>query len=244
MQFQIRYCGVVASTNDLARRAALEGAPEGLVILARGQTSGRGQKGRSYFSPAGTGLYLSLLLRPTCAPAQAPLLTTAAAAAAAEAIEQVSGRPAQIKWVNDIWQDGKKVCGILTEAAFLPDGERLDHAVVGVGVNLAPPPEGFPPELRESAGALFSDVVPGCRDRLARTFLERFAPYDRQLDSRSFYESYRARSLVLGRVVRVLGTQGEEPAFVEDLDRDCRLRVRYADGRTAVLGSGEVRVCL
>ena len=136
------------STNTALRALAEAGAPEGTVYIAQSQTGGRGRMGRSFFSPAGTGLYLSLLLRPTTwEPARAAQLTAAAAAAMCEAIREVTGKEPGIKWVNDLLLDGKKVCGILTEASFSMESGVLEYAVLGLGVNVYPPEGGFPKEL-------------------------------------------------------------------------------------------------
>ena len=127
----------VTSTNTLLRQQAEEGAPEGTVLVAARQTAGRGRRDRSFFSPADTGLYLSILLRPKLAPQEALYLTTCAAAAVALALEEFDLRP-QIKWVNDLFLEGKKVCGILTEGAIDPETMGLRYAILGIGVNLFP----------------------------------------------------------------------------------------------------------
>ena len=148
----VRKC--LDSTNAEALRRAVDGAPEGTVIVAEEQTAGRGRRGRSFFSPAGTGIYLSILVRPALAAERAHLLTCSAAVAVAEAIEACAGVDASIKWVNDVYCRGKKVAGILTEGSFDLEGGVLQHAVVGIGVNVRPPHAGFPAEIAERAGAV------------------------------------------------------------------------------------------
>ena len=126
---QLHVFPVVDSTNILLRRKAKEGVPEGCVVIAGEQTKGKGRLGRSFYSPSDTGVYLSLLLRPeNILPEQAVHITTIAAVAACEAIERVSGRKAGIKWVNDIYMDGKKVSGILTEASPCREQEGFEYA--------------------------------------------------------------------------------------------------------------------
>ena len=133
------------STNALVREKANQGCPEGCVIVACEQTDGRGRYGRQFFSPVDSGVYLSLLLRPTAySPQQATCLTAAAAAAMCQAIEAVTGQQPGIKWVNDIFLHGKKVCGILTEAAVGLETGTLNYMVLGAGVNLYPPVKGVP----------------------------------------------------------------------------------------------------
>ncbi len=134
-----------ASTNDFLKEKAASGAPEGYVVTAGSQTAGKGRTGRSFFSPADTGVYLSLLLRPArYTPQQAVRLTTMAAVAACEAVSELTGEQAMIKWVNDIFLHGRKVSGILTEAALSLESGFLDFAVLGVGFNVYPPRGGFP----------------------------------------------------------------------------------------------------
>ena len=116
-ELKLQVYKTITSTNTVLKALAAEGAPAGLALIAGEQTAGRGRMGRSFYSPADSGLYLSLLLRPNVSAVEATRLTACAAVAVAETIEELSGRPAQIKWVNDIFVDGRKVCGILTEAS-------------------------------------------------------------------------------------------------------------------------------
>ena len=148
----------IGSTNDYLREKAAQGKGEGYAVVAGAQTRGKGRTGRSFYSPADTGIYLSLLLRPKdCGPAQAVKFTTMAAVAACEAIEKVSHRSPQIKWVNDIYIDGKKVSGILTEASVSLENGSLEYVLLGIGINVYPPEKGFPQELRETAGSVFQE---------------------------------------------------------------------------------------
>ena len=142
----------VPSTNALLREQAFSGAPEGTVLLAASQSQGRGRMGRPFFSPADTGVYLSLLLRPKTGEA-AGRVTTMAALAACQAVSALSGQDAGIKWVNDVFLNGKKVSGILTEATFSLEDGTPDYVVLGAGFNLYAPQGGFPEELADVAGA-------------------------------------------------------------------------------------------
>jgi len=232
----------VTSTNLLLREQAAAGAPEGSVLIAASQTAGRGRLGRSFFSPDGSGLYMSLLLRPRAD--RLPALTTMAASAMALAIERVSGRAAQIKWVNDIWQNGRKLCGILTEAAFSPGSTDPDFVILGAGVNVFPPRDGFPPELSDIAGTVFPDAeTAGERpNHLAAEFLNVFTDFYCHAENRDWFAEYRSRSFLLGRHIYVLRGQQRTPATALDLDSDCHLLVRYGDGREEWLSSGEVSI--
>ena len=131
------------STNTLVKHLAEQGGREGMVVIAQHQTAGKGRLGRSFYSPKGTGLYLSILLRPKFSAQEALSITTAAAVAVAEAVDQVTGKEggeAKIKWVNDVYYRYRKVCGILTEASIDFETGGLHYAVLGIGVNLTPPP--------------------------------------------------------------------------------------------------------
>ena len=161
----------VTSTNNVLREQALAGAPEGTVLIAQRQSAGRGRRDHSFFSPPDSGLYMSFLLRPAFSAQAALLLTTCAAVATALAIEEVTGVETQIKWVNDVFCRGKKVCGILTEGDVDLETGGMRYAVVGIGVNLYPPAGGFPPELAQ-AGAVFLEKPTGAlRCQLAGSLL-------------------------------------------------------------------------
>ena len=233
------------STNTALRAMAEAGAPEGTVYIAQGQTGGRGRMGRSFFSPAGTGLYLSLLLRPTAwEPTRAAQLTAAAAAAMCEAIRQVTGKEPGIKWVNDLLLDGKKICGILTEASFSMESGVLEYAVLGLGVNVYLPEGGFPGQLREIAGAVLDTPGEDIRNRIAGEFLNRFLEGYEHPEDRHFLDVYRRRSIAVGREVTVLSGGWERRAFAFGLDDDCRLLVRYPDGTEQALSYGEIRIAI
>lgn len=234
-----------ASTNALLREEATAGAPEGRVILANAQTAGRGRLGRSFFSPPGTGLYLSLLLRPDhFAASQAVRITTMAAVAMCEAMESLSGETALIKWVNDIFIGGKKVCGILTEASFGLESGFLEYAVLGVGVNVYPPDGGFPEPLADIAGAVFRAPQSDRKNRLAAAFLNRFMACYAGSETVDYVAAYRSRSLAVGREVTVVSPARSRSALVLGVDDACRLLVRYESGEEEALSTGEISIRL
>lgn len=234
----------VSSTNTVLKARAEEGALEGTVLIAREQTAGRGRLGRSFFSPMGTGLYLSVILRPRLPLRKTVRITTGAAVAVAEAIEAVTGEPAQIKWVNDIVRCGKKVCGILTEAAVDGGTGDVRYAILGIGLNLSPPDGGFPEPLRAIAGAL---LEPGQSDpefcgKLAAAILDRFFDRYGELESEALYEAYRDRCFLLGKEIWVHREDGKVPALAQELDRDFGLVVRLKTGQVQTLAAGEVTI--
>lgn len=233
----------VDSTNNVCRKKANTGEAEGYVAVAGAQTAGRGRRGRQFFSPAGTGIYLSILLRPTAYQGTEVLrLTTMAAVAVCEAIEAVSDKKTSVKWVNDIFIDGRKVCGILSEASFGLEEGLLDCVVLGIGINAYPPKDGFPEEIADKAGSVFEEPAAGNRNRLAAEVLNRFMTYYRNDATDSHFEEYRNRSLVIGRDVEIKKGNKIFKAHVLGLDDDCGLKVRFDNGSEAVLHSGEVSI--
>lgn len=234
----------ITSTNTVLKTLAAEGADAGLCLIAGEQTAGRGRMGRSFYSPPDSGLYLSLLLRPNMNAVEATRLTACAAVAVAESIEELSGRPAQIKWVNDIFVDGRKVCGILTEASVDCENGMMRYVIIGLGVNTHVPEGDFPEELRGIAGAAFgAGNIPELRCRLAAGILDRLAVYTENPADPGVFAAYRSRSLVLGKPINILAPGREpSPAEVEDLLEDYSLLVRLPDGSTTRLNSGEVSV--
>lgn len=235
----------VDSTNTQLRRQANEGAPEGRVLVASQQTQGRGRLGRNFFSPKDTGIYMSILLRPQGWDAQrAGSLTTMAAVVVCRAIRQVSGRQAQIKWVNDVYLEGKKVCGILTEGGINLENGQLDYAVLGVGINAYAPPEGFPQELQSLAGAVFTQTESDGKNRLAAAFLQEFYSLYQHGDPQAHVEEYRTNSLVIGRKVNLVQPGGSRLAKVLDIDEECRLVVEYPDGTHERVSTGEISLRL
>jgi BirA family biotin operon repressor/biotin-[acetyl-CoA-carboxylase] ligase len=240
--FSIEVYKSLDSTNTLLKTLAGQGAPEGTVIVAEAQTAGRGRMERTFFSPAGKGVYFSLLLRPDVNAADATRITTAAAVAVAEALESVAGVPAAIKWVNDVFVGDRKVCGILTEGAFNMETGGMEYVVLGIGVNVATPTGGFPPELAGIAAAVKAASEPGLKSRLIAEILKRFWSYFVGLEDKSYLAAYKKKSFILGRAVDVITGATARRATALDIDGDCRLVVRYEDGETAALYSGEVRI--
>lgn len=228
-------CG---STNlELKERAAQ--LPPWYTLIARRQTGGRGRMGRSFFSPAGTGLYMSVLLQPALTGEDIALVTPAAAVAVCRAAEALGSDPAQIKWVNDVLVRDRKVCGILTEA--VRRGDR-DLVALGIGVNVTEPEGGFPADIAGTAGAVFPAGQGDMADRLAAEILRQLYAICAALPDRGFVAEYRARSCLAGRQVDVLGPGGSRRALVLGVDERCRLAVRYDDGTEQTLFSGEVSV--
>ena len=231
------------TTNNRARELALEGAPEGTLVVAEKQTAGRGRRGKVWESPLGTGIWMSLVLRPQIMPAEASVLTLLCGLATAEAIEAETGLSAGIKWPNDILINGKKAVGILTEMDC--EMSEVHFVIPGIGINVNT--ASFPPEIADIATSLYLECGKTVsRRRLVHKVLERLEEhYETFLRTGSFtamLEDYRKHCITLGKEVHVLG---REPFFAEALDitPEGELLVRRADnGKEEVVFSGEVSI--
>ncbi len=239
------YClGAVASTNSEARGLALQGAPEGTIILAEAQTKGRGRSKRSWFSPSGKGLYLSLILRPQIRPEWSPQITLTAGVALAASLSDM-GIKAELKWPNDVMIGGRKVAGILSEGTL--SQEAIGFVIVGVGVNVNTGPEEFPSSIREHAtslrlatGKVFSRAtllqgflvqLEGCYKQLCQGELERIL------------QAWRRYETIFGQWVEVCLPDSRLSGVAEDLDGDGALLLRDKTGQQHRILAGDVRLC-
>lgn len=230
------------STSIYAKAMAKEGASEGTVIIADRQLGGYGRMGRSFHSPKGTGLYMSIILRPCLSPEKTLYITTAAAVAVAQVLCEVASAEFGIKWVNDIYLNGKKVCGILTEAGFSNNG-RLDYAVLGIGINISLPKEGFPDEIKESATAAFdAPINKETRMKLTDMIVDKFFEYYKKLEDKEYLPYYKAKNITVGKEVTVITSSESYPACVLDIDDEFHLIVKNNKGNIITLSSGEVSI--
>lgn len=228
----------IDSTNTQAKRMALEGVPHGTLLLAEEQTAGRGRFGRAFFSPEGAGLYMSLILRPKASLADTRFLTIAAAVAACRAIEDLTALHPRIKWVNDLFLDGKKVGGILTEAVGNLESGQMESVVLGIGINCSGEQETFPAALHPIAGALNAPEL--SRSRLAAHIASGILTYLDAPCRSTMLAEYKRRSLMQGREICYELAGKSHTATVLDIDENGSLVVQAADGGTSVLSSGEV----
>lgn len=233
----------VDSTNNYAKKLAVQGAPHGTVVLADRQTAGRGRLGRQFDSPAGLGIYCSVILRFDLPPEQLLCLTPVMAEAARRAVLAATGLEAQIKWINDLVLNGRKLCGILTELGA--SGGKPDYVVVGIGINCGQQRGDFPPELRDLATSL-TQALGAPVDRLAVT-----AELIRQMqqaadsfpaDPAPWLRSYRTHCLTLGKDVQLIRGDTVRYGHADDMDDNGALRVTLADGTRETVFSGEVSV--
>lgn len=227
----------VGSTNSELKAFGESGGADGTVLIALEQTVGRGRLGRSFYSPKDTGLYLSILLRPEFSAEDSLYMTVCAAVSAAEAIEKAADVKAGIKWVNDIYVEGKKVCGILTEASLNFESGQLNYAVLGIGINLIT--RTFPNELKDIAASV-SDGEKDLRAFIAAEFLNSFFSYYKELKNLSFLPEYRRRSILTGKEISF--TRGNEvfKGKVIEIDDKVRLLVELKNGEIKAFSSGEV----
>lgn len=240
---KVLYFNETDSTNTEAKKAAEQGAPHGTLAVADHQTAGKGRRGRSWSSPPGTGIFMTLLTRPDLHPSGASMLTLVAALAVAEAVGQVCGHKAEIKWPNDIVINGKKICGILTEMST--ELEHIYYVVTGMGINANM--DEFPDEIRDVATSLVIETGQKVnRSRLIGAVMEAFETYyDRFMetgDMSALMEIYNGCLANAGREVRVLAPAGEYTGTAVGIDKTGELLVLMEDGEIRRVISGEVSV--
>ena len=234
----------LSSTNTVLKKMAEDGCPEVKVIIALEQTAGKGRMGRSFYSPIGSGLYMSLLMRPDTDVNAMLAMTAFSAVCVSQAIEDVCWISPSIKWVNDVMIGNKKICGILTEGAVESESRRLSYAVVGVGINIDIPSGGFPQDIVETAGSLY-EQSPGnmLSCRLAAGILDRMMDVYQNRNRQECLGEYRKRMYLTGKRINVMQSgRIIAPATVLEVADDLGLVVRYDNGRSEKLTSGEVSI--
>lgn len=242
----------VDSTNDEVKRRAMEGAKEGLVVISEKQTKGKGRRGRGFYSPEGSGIYMSILFRPSDKNASdVVLVTTQAAVAVAHAVSMVCKKETKIKWVNDVYLNDKKICGILTEAVSDFESGGIELVIVGIGINVRSP-EDIPEDIKDVFGYIFekNEAVSISRNEIAAAVINELQKYYDELPDRSFINEYKNRSNVIGKRIR-FGTPGSLAGVPEDdwktgtavdIDDSGGLIVRLDDGTIETLSTGEISV--
>ena len=240
----LHYTAETGSTNDDLKALAKQGAPQGTAILAGRQTGGHGRLGRSFHSPEGAGIYLSILIRPNCTPAELMHLTCAAAVAMCDAVEEAADFRPGIKWTNDLVSGKRKLGGILTELGLNKKG-MVDYAIIGIGINVCQQEEDFPEEIRHMAGSL--SMAAGRevdRARVAAAMLESLYAMSCTLLSGSFamLRQYRRDCVTLGQDISILRGEEVRHAHALDIDGQGALIVRLPDGSTETVNSGEVSI--
>lgn len=240
---EVRCFDVLDSTNTYLKELALNGAPNGLAVLAEQQTAGRGRMDRRFQSPKGMGLYLSVLLRPELPPERLLPVTALAGVAVCGAVERLCGERPGLKWPNDPVLHGRKLAGILTELTV--DGDGKLALVLGIGINVRQGREDFSPDVAEIATSLRMEGLAVSREALAAALLRELDKMYRALlagELDPWREAYRQDCVNLGRPVQLLYPGGRKQAVALDIDEEFGLVVRLEDGEVTVVRSGEVSV--
>lgn len=227
----------IDSTNTEAKRL-FEKGKNNMLICAEKQTAGRGRQGKSFYSPEKTGVYFSLVLNRVFELNLAAKVTTAAAVAVAEAIEELTGKEPKIKWVNDIYIDNKKICGILTEAIPSDKKGYCDGLVTGIGINIST--VDFPDEIKDIAGSLETESLDG--NLLVSKICDKILRFGNDLENPTIVEKYKSRSLVLDKEITYEKDGETRNATAIDIDNNCSLVIKNPDGKILILTSGEVSI--
>lgn len=234
----------IDSTNDYLKRIARQGAPHGTVAIADHQTGGHGRRGRTFLSPEGVGIYLSMLIRPNCSVQDLMHLTCATAVAMCDAVEASAGFRPGIKWTNDLVYGKRKLGGILTELGFTPQGQ-VDYAIIGVGINCCQQQSDFAPEIRDIAGSLA--MVSGQiihRSRVAAAMMDALFQMEQTLltQKENMLCRYRENCITLSQEISLVRGDEVRHGYALSVDDEGALIVRFSDGHTEAVNSGEVSV--
>lgn len=234
----------LSSTNDFAKTRANEGSPEATLVVAEKQSSGRGRMGRPWVAPAGSGIWLSLVLRPAIMPAQAAQLTFVSAVAVCQAVREFTGLKATIKWPNDLMLEDKKICGILTELSAEID--RINHVVVGIGLNVNQKKEDFSSDIRDKATSLF--LASGRRYRRLDLLVNILKIYDdiyHKYQKQGFsyiLEKWRELNSTLGYDVNVISQEETYHGQAVDIDEEGQLVVKTSYGELRYVMVGDISI--
>ena len=241
---RFHYFDTIDSTNNYLKKLAAEGAPHGTVAVANCQTGGKGRLGRSFQSPGGVGVYLSILLRPECPPEELMHLTCAVGVAMCDAVEQAAGVRPGIKWINDLVYGKQKIAGILAELGMGADG-NVSYAVVGIGINCCQTLQDFPEELRGRAASLAMVTgQPIDRARVAAAMVAALAKMDETLftGKDAMLQRYRADCITLGQEISLVRGDEIRHGLALDIGDTGDLIVRFPDGHREAVSCGEVSV--
>lgn len=229
------------STNNYLKKSGSKSKQEELLVIAESQTGGRGRMGRTFYSPNGTGIYFSLLLHPDFSAKKSLLLTVMAAVSVAETVMQYNKNDVKIKWVNDVYIDGKKVCGILTEGA-INSQKMLDYAVVGIGINIIAPENGFPDDIKNIATAIFpGKTEENIKEKIIAEVVNRIFKMYNGIDT-DYVKRYQEYSYLTGKEINIISGENVRPATVLGITDECHLLVRNEKGEIEEISSGDVSV--
>ncbi len=244
MGMEIETLSEVDSTNNYAKEIAKKiGVKQGYTVISETQLAGKGRMGRTFESPPNTGIYMTVILRPNFNIEFAQLLTSCVATAVATAVDKLYGTDTKIKWVNDLFLNGKKYCGILTEASISFESGQLEFAVIGIGINA----KSIKDSLSSEISGIATSIEDECntiitRNVLIAEILNNLEKYIENIENKSFMNEYRKRSFIIGENVIVTNNGETKQALAVNIDDNAGLVVRFNDGTTEVLSSGEARI--
>ncbi|MDT2847972.1 biotin--[acetyl-CoA-carboxylase] ligase [Vagococcus carniphilus] len=242
----IHYFSTIDSTNKKAKELALEGATHGTLVVANEQTKGKGRYGRQFESPEDTGIYMSMILKPEELFLNDPTLITAyAAVIVSKVLESLTGKQIGIKWVNDLFYENKKVCGILTEAVTDFESGQIEWIVLGIGINLSTSETTFSKEVREKAGSIFNTSETNVsRNFLVAKIYEEIVKPSEELSVDLMMQEYKSRSIVLNKQVIIQQGSKTYEVLIKDIDQAGQLVIETKEGETKTFNSGEIRIML
>ena len=233
----------IDSTNSEAKRLLETQLSGNFLVVSDEQTAGRGRHGRFFHSPEKTGLYMSLALQHISSEVDAALLTTAAAVAVCQSIEEMTSLSPKIKWVNDIFLNGRKICGILTEGIMNFETQSVESIILGIGINISVDREQLPEDLKDKVGGITNHSSGTInRNNLTVSIINNFLAIYQNINNRNFLEDYRKRCFVLGKTITFKQKQEQIRAVAEEIDNDGGLVVRLEDGSHKILSYGEISI--
>lgn len=235
----------VDSTNNRIRELACYGAPDGQIVIANEQHSGRGRRGRDFLSPKDKGIYLSMLFRPDSPPEDVMEITAWSAVAVNQAIQSVCGVSAGIKWVNDLVINRRKVCGILTEMSVESEGGYVQYIIIGIGINVNEKEEDFPEEIRQTATSLAIETGTAySRAQLAAEVIKELDAVRRSWpgEKQKFLELYRRDNITTGKEVSVVSSREVRQGIATAIGEDFSLNICFSDGTCENISSGEISI--
>ncbi len=240
---ELQFYDEIDSTNHQARRLAEKGASHGTIVVAETQTAGKGRRGRSWVSPAGCGIWMSLILRPEISPSKASMLTLVAALGTAEGLREMCGIDCGIKWPNDLVLNQKKICGILTEMST--ELSEIRYVIVGIGINVNT--EAFPEELLDKATSLKLETGKTWKRSpliaaIGKRIEEYYQIFLETQDLSQLREAYLSRLVSLHKPVVILSGEESREGICRGIDEGGELLVELPDGRIETVLSGEVSV--
>lgn len=231
----------IDSTNSEAKRRLNGSLDKDLLIVSDYQEEGRGRLGRAFYSPAETGVYFSLVLKDLDSKKDATLITTVAAVAVCKAIEKLTPLKPQIKWVNDIFLEGYKVGGILTEGIISLETQSIQSIVLGIGMNIVENPD-LPETLQDLVGALFKEKGEISRNHLIAEIINQFYILYKNMDDKQYLDEYRKRCFILGKKVSFLDQKQLLEGLASGIDDTGALQIQLPDGSQRNLSYGEVSI--